>query len=188
MKKDFQCDFNFKLVYSLLLAACLPSKAKLKLSVHRAIKPQRWLRHSSKTLQLLAKILRTLLHQQRPVVVANEVVDAVVDTNWVVDVEAGGMEPVSQPAQPYKANFQFCQSALRAILLGAKTTYLRCSHHLVATHPQSAKPSAARCWVAGMAIKVRQEVFRQEYHRRSWARQRLSLYSKFKFYVNRFGN
>lgn len=86
MKKDFQCDFNYKLVYLLLLAACLPSKARLRLNVHRAIKPQRlqllakMLQRSSTMLQLLAKILHTLLHQQRPVAVANEV-DAAVDTS-----------------------------------------------------------------------------------------------------------
>lgn len=79
MKKDFQCDFNYKLVYLLLLAACLPSKARLRLNVHRAIKPQR-LQLLAKMLQLLAKILHTLLHQQRPVAVANEV-DAAVDTS-----------------------------------------------------------------------------------------------------------
>ena len=145
MKKDFQCDFNYKLIYLLLLAACLLSKAKLRLSVHRAIKPQRQLLQPSlKALQLLLKILRTLLNQQQPVVGANELVD-VVDIKKVADAEAELMTVASRPAQPYKASFQYCQSAPRAILLGAWTTYLRCSHRLAVTHRQSVKLSDVHC-------------------------------------------
>ena len=122
------------------------------------------IRDRFKPLQL-SKILLTLLRPQRTAVVANEVADVkVADTNEVVaakvaDTGAGLMTPASRPAQPCKANFQSCQSALHVILLGAETTYLRCSHHHAATYRQSAKPSAVHCWVAGLVIKVRLEVF-----------------------------
>ena len=67
------------------------------------------------------------------------------------------MKPASQLDRPYKANFLSCQSALRVIPLGAKTTSLRCSHHLAAIFRQSAKLSAVHCSVAGLDIKLRLE-------------------------------
>ena len=91
MKKDFQCDFNYKRVYSLLLAAYLLSVAKLKLNVHHAIKRQQLprplakaLQPTFKTLQHLFKIhLRTLLNQQ-PVADADV---KVADISWVADAD-----------------------------------------------------------------------------------------------------
>jgi len=109
MKKDFQCDYKYKLAYSLLLAVCLLSKVKLRLSVHHAIKPQRYLLVLPSAMLLLpsAKKLSTLQHQRGLVVVANEVADVravdatVADTIEVAaDAEAGLMAPANRLAQP----------------------------------------------------------------------------------------